>query len=187
MFIKQPSITFTICFHITLPIQTTRVIQHVCKEQAPGFIRYQSRGTRTVVAPGDEESTNGGISRRRPSPCRLHCTPALPRRLRPRPYITSKKTSLSLTSINWNKCYRKCYRHFCHCYYVSSTEECWRPQNTAFVATLCSPHARGAVPTVGAPVSACLSPLYYMYAGTGTLRDWALPLRSQFQKTTLPL
>ena len=77
-------------------------------EQAPGFIRYQLRGASTVVAPGDEESTDGGISRRRPSPYRLHCTPSFPRRLRPRPYITSskKKSSLPLMSINCNKCYK---------------------------------------------------------------------------------
>lgn len=80
------------------------------------------------------------------------------------------KTSLPLTSINCNKCCRKYYRNFCQlldspyysCYYVSSTEECWRPQNTAFVAMLCSPHARGAVPTVGAPVWASLTALLHV-------------------------
>ena len=106
-----------------------------------------------------------------------------------------KKKSLSLASINHNKCYRNCYMHICQLlaspfysyYYVSSTEECWRPQNTAFVAMLCCLLARGAVSTIGSPVSVCLSPLYCMYAGTGTVRDWALPQRRQFQKTTLRL
>jgi len=145
-------------------------IQHVWKEQASGFIRYQSRSASTVGCTGGTKKArmvgfqgDGHL----PAAYTAHHLSLVGSDHVP---TTPHQKKKSLTSINCNKCYIKCYRHFCQLlaspyysyYFVSSTEECWRPQNTACVATLCCPLARDAVPTVGSPVSVSVTALLYV-------------------------